>query len=167
MEDFQERETMSNEYIDWMNEGGPCGDCIHCKGTKCELGRTYFKVEICEHFLRQDEDLFALSEKEKILVIKSLEEKVRELTLKLESFHYNINDDVLVKITPRGRDVVDMKNNEYTKRWGVRALYTLPIPDSDGYSKFQLWELMNLFGDYIGTGYEVPFETNIILKGEA
>jgi hypothetical protein len=45
----------------------------------------------------------------------------------------NINDDVKVKLTDSGRDVLAMQQLKRQQ-------------DADGYIKFQLWELMNIFG---------------------
>jgi hypothetical protein len=45
----------------------------------------------------------------------------------------NLNDEVKVKLTNYGRDLLAKKR--LTRQ-----------PDEAGYTKFQLWELMNIFG---------------------
>ena len=62
----------------------------------------------------------------------------------------NINDDVKVKLTDSGRDVLAMQQLRRQQ-------------DADGYIKFQLWELMNVFGSYVYNGCSIPFTFNRIL----
>ena len=38
--------------------------------------------------------------------------------------------------------------------------------DEEGYTSFQLWDLMNIFGPYLTLGTDIPFETDIILTYE-
>ena len=62
---------------------------------------------------------------------------------------FNVNDYVLVKLTPVGKDL--LKKNDR------------PIPDenSEGWSRWQLWELASAFGDHMYNGCQIPFETSI------
>jgi hypothetical protein len=62
----------------------------------------------------------------------------------------NLNDDVKVKLTDYGRDLLAKKR--LTRQ-----------PDEAGYTKFQLWELMNIFGEHLYNGCSIPFEFNRIL----
>jgi hypothetical protein len=62
----------------------------------------------------------------------------------------NLNDDVKVKLTDSGRDVLAMQQLRRQQ-------------DADGYIKFQLWELMNIFGVHVYNGCSIPFEFNRIL----
>jgi hypothetical protein len=55
----------------------------------------------------------------------------------------NLNDDVKVKLTDYGRDLLAKKR--LTRQ-----------PDEAGYIKFQLWELMNIFGSYVCNGCSIP-----------
>ena len=63
---------------------------------------------------------------------------------------FNLNDDVKVKLTDHGRDLLAKKR--LTRQ-----------PDEAGYTKFQLWELMNIFGEHFYNGCSIPFEFNRIL----
>lgn len=70
----------------------------------------------------------------------------------------NINDPVWIKITPRGEQILhehyqslNMPTPEFKKNW-------------DGFTKFQLWEVMNYFGAHMHNGADVPFETEINLS---
>lgn len=63
---------------------------------------------------------------------------------------FNINDYVKVKLTEHGKKILKEKdiNNSV---------------DENGYTKFQLWDIMNIFGEYCILGCDVPFETEIII----
>jgi hypothetical protein len=74
----------------------------------------------------------------------------------------NANDEVWVKLTPVGEQM-------WADYWWV----TEPkgVPESirkshtewDGWVRFQLWELMQVFGKGMRNGVHVPFETDIRL----
>lgn len=74
---------------------------------------------------------------------------------------FNLNDHILVRLTPFGDAVFD----EY---WSV-----LPYPEgphsarmhrlqADGRMRFQMHEAMNTFGKYLQPGFEIPFVGNEI-----
>ena len=62
----------------------------------------------------------------------------------------NLNHEVKVKLTDSGQDVLAMQQLRRQQ-------------DADGYIKFQLWELMNIFGSYVYNGCSIPFTFNRIL----
>lgn len=63
---------------------------------------------------------------------------------------FNINDDVRVRLTDIGRRILDKDGSlEFVKT------------DKDGWSTFQFWVLMEIFGKYIYNGCSVPFKTEI------
>ena len=61
---------------------------------------------------------------------------------------FNINHDVLIKLTSYGRKILLDKNEKY-------------IEDNDGWSKWQLWDLMNIFGPYMKMRCNNPFDLSI------
>lgn len=65
----------------------------------------------------------------------------------------NTNDQVYVKLTETGKKILN----------SVPGYKDFSVLDSQGYYKFHLWELMQIFGEahYIGCR-EVPFENNEI-----
>jgi len=74
---------------------------------------------------------------------------------------FNINNYVRVKLTPSGKDI---HKQYYESIRNMRTNYTYEPPkeDTKGFSRFQLWELMSLFGEHIYMGMrEQPFETTI------
>jgi hypothetical protein len=68
---------------------------------------------------------------------------------------FNINDAVMVKLTPAGHEAAKSHWRQYAIEW--RA----PPEDAEGFSKWQLWDLMQTFGSAISMGLPVPFETTI------
>ena len=78
---------------------------------------------------------------------------------------FNLNDNVRVKLTPLGRK---LHEEDHCKFWaGVPTAkapeYTPPKEDQAGWSTWQLWALMEAFGQHTHIGVEPCFETTIEL----
>ena len=76
-----------------------------------------------------------------------------------EFIEFNINDNVQVKLTGRGRDCL-------RKQWeallmGSTLKYTPVDEDADGWSCWQLWDLMSQLGTFMTMGSAPVFETTI------
>jgi hypothetical protein len=63
---------------------------------------------------------------------------------------FNINHDVKVQLTSHGRNILAQTN----------ACYVTTL--SDGWYRFQLWQLMSIFGPHLGNGSGPPFENMCI-----
>lgn len=75
---------------------------------------------------------------------------------------FNINEQVKVRLTPYGRALLEVDDHQFWEQAGYQPVeYTAPEEDSEGWSKWQLWELMHCFGKYLSNGGRVPFETEI------
>jgi hypothetical protein len=70
---------------------------------------------------------------------------------------FNINNFVYVKLTQRGRDILRANHDNHAKI----SEYEPPKEDSEGWSKWQMWELFANFGHHWYLGMDVPFETTI------
>lgn len=70
---------------------------------------------------------------------------------------FNINDEVRVRLTDRGRRLMRETHKIFC---GDRVPYTEP-EEVDGWSTWQLWRLMQEFGAHMIMGQEVPFEPTI------
>lgn len=72
---------------------------------------------------------------------------------------FNINKYVRVRLTDRGREILRRRDAD------LRLLLPTYMPaqaaEEDGWSKWQLRDLMSTFGEHIGLGGPVPFETDI------
>lgn len=72
-------------------------------------------------------------------------------------FTATLNDRVRVKLTAEGRRHHRKFHDDNHTASGVT--YREPQTDSVGYSTFQLWELMQIFGSRMGIGKSSIFET--------
>jgi hypothetical protein len=83
-------------------------------------------------------------------------------------FKVNINESVKVKVNELGKSILINRRKELNERIesrGGKGLGEFQLKtDDEGYTTFQLWELMNTFGAVLTMGFEVPFETDIIIK---
>jgi hypothetical protein len=73
---------------------------------------------------------------------------------------FNINDEVLVKLTDLGRARLQL-NHEELFAVGVRKHPYAPPKETDGWSRWQLWTLMREFGPHVRNGGLLMFETEI------
>jgi hypothetical protein len=69
----------------------------------------------------------------------------------------NFNDKIWVRLTETGKKILKDSN----EKWKV------PNPDfiyieELGYNEFHLWELMQIFGEHVGQGFDDVFEKSII-----
>lgn len=71
---------------------------------------------------------------------------------------FNINDYVWVKLTDKGRQIF----KDHYK--GFPSGLQLPQikEDADGYSEWQLWYLMQIFGEHIAMGCPSPFLMEVL-----
>lgn len=77
---------------------------------------------------------------------------------------FNVNDKVKIKLTEKGKDQVWKDYLELCKRMGYtpkRGYEGYPPEDQDGWSEWQMWDLIKTFGPYTGIGLEPLFETDI------
>lgn len=75
---------------------------------------------------------------------------------------FNINNEVQVKLTDHGKDIYYHRDDELKKKYRQEIIKPkYPEVDNEGYTKFQLWDLMYIFGKHIHMGCELPFETEI------
>jgi hypothetical protein len=84
---------------------------------------------------------------------------------------FNVNDTVRVKLTDYGRAMHRANHDGHNAGRARRGLppiaYLRPKEDADGWSKWQLWELMREFGPHVGLGRDVPFATTIEIPDAA
>lgn len=77
---------------------------------------------------------------------------------------FNINNYVKVKLTDKGRKVLEEEHNQLYARLGLGDVaYEAPKEDENGYHKFQLWCLMESLGRHLSLGTDPVFETEIEL----
>lgn len=83
---------------------------------------------------------------------------------------FNINSRVRVKLTPAGmkhhRLNHDEQMDDCVRRGFPTYPYHPPQEDGDGWSEWQLWHLMSLFGPIMSMGSDPPFEMVIEIPDE-
>ena len=77
---------------------------------------------------------------------------------------FNINHNVHVKLTDAGKTELKRQHDSMygsmpNHLWSSK--YEPPVEDADGWSKWQLWDLMSQLGGKCYNGCNVPFETEI------
>jgi hypothetical protein len=74
-----------------------------------------------------------------------------------------VNHYVRVKITPHGKKCLRKNYDDLAKSYGGKLSFPFRLPkaDKDGWTRFQMHDLMANFGPHMYCGCEVPFETEI------
>ena len=79
----------------------------------------------------------------------------------------NVNETVKVRLTDYGMDIIQKEVDELNKVILSKCGEPLTVgikPDADGYVKFQLWVLMQTFGNYIRMQGPYPFDLDIVYE---
>jgi repressor LexA len=82
-----------------------------------------------------------------------------------EYIDFNVNHYVKVKLTERGFEELKRQGDELKKQYPrISCEFKPPAVDEDGYSKFQLHDLMWRFGHLCGICSTQPFNSNIKIE---
>lgn len=83
----------------------------------------------------------------------------------------DINDYVKVKLNQFGKDIYFHRHDDTRAQYVEKNGYypacfqpEYPKVDDDGYSKFQLWDFINIYGEYMELGRKLPFETELVFN---
>lgn len=78
---------------------------------------------------------------------------------------FNINEYIHVKLTDEGRLIHQQDHESFVAAVPTLTtsmkLYKPPQVDAEGYSKFQGWRLMQLFGPHMRLGAPNPFDLTV------
>tara|TARA_R110000764_G_scaffold232878_1_gene325509 strand:- start:788 stop:1036 length:249 start_codon:yes stop_codon:yes gene_type:complete len=74
---------------------------------------------------------------------------------------FNINENVDVKLTDTGRAELLKQHKKLKETFPKLGEYTPRKEDYNGWSKWQMHELMNRFGHLCDLGGKLPFDPNI------
>jgi hypothetical protein len=77
---------------------------------------------------------------------------------------FNINEMVRVRLSPEGRLIHRRQHDELRRQYPSIGKYTPPKADAEGYTRWQLWHLMQTFGPSITLGSKPPFEMEMIFE---
>ena len=81
----------------------------------------------------------------------------------MKEFKFNMNNSVKVKLNDIGHTELKRQHDALYSDIGINKEYVKRNVDSDGYSSFQMHDLMNTFGHMMVMGHETPFE-NLTIK---
>ena len=76
---------------------------------------------------------------------------------------FNINNTVKVKLTSTGIEVLKLSHEELQKKFPLLSNFVVPDTDSNGYSTWQLLELISCFGPTINVR-NPPFHSDILIN---
>ena len=70
----------------------------------------------------------------------------------MREIRINLNEHVKVKLTDHGKDIYYHRYDKLAEMWPRNKCFEPHYPkvDEDGYTEFQLWEFIELYGPYIG-----------------
>lgn len=76
---------------------------------------------------------------------------------------FNINHCVRVRLTDFGRKIHRQQFRKLNSSLPLESelKYMPPSEDENGWSEWQMWILMMRFGEHMGMGGDIPFETTI------
>ncbi len=80
----------------------------------------------------------------------------------------NLNYHVKVKLTDYGIELLANKHAEnrrlYPRVKHYQQPFKMPKTDEDGYTIYQMWSLMETFGNHIGLCCDNPFDLNVLIE---
>lgn len=76
---------------------------------------------------------------------------------------FNVNEKVRVRLTDLGRRVLREEWDELRRVHPLVGKHT-PPKEKDGWSEWQMWQLINHFGAHTGLGLDPAFETTIEIE---
>jgi hypothetical protein len=88
----------------------------------------------------------------------------------MKEIKFNINHQVKVKVTDYGYEAWLEHENRfvmYSSTYPITTIEELKAKvDTDGYTTFQMWDMMAIFGPKMSMGFKIPIDTNVILLPE-
>lgn len=114
---------------------------------KCELDKTYNQLMEVEK-----ESQERIAELESELEVKDNLLKIKNgLCEDNRTTKINLNEIVKVKLTPLGAEIYYKQFDELNNQCGREICKPqMPRIDKDGYTEFQLWHFIELYGQHIG-----------------
>jgi hypothetical protein len=84
----------------------------------------------------------------------------------MSTMMFNMNDKVRVQLTDEGRRIHRANHEKLFYNWDKMPEYHAPVETPEGWSDWQLWDLMHEFGAHCFNGCRVPFATTIEIVKE-
>lgn len=80
------------------------------------------------------------------------------------SFSVNVNQIVKVRLNDIGIKELERQHKQLEADHPIIGGFKKPKVDKDGYSKFQLHDLMNRFGHLMQLGFKLPFDAEVVFE---
>lgn len=80
------------------------------------------------------------------------------------SVSVNVNQVVKVRLNDIGIKELERKHKQLEDEYPMLGGFKKPNVDENGYSTFQLHDLMRKFGDMMRVGFDCPFDTDVIFE---
>jgi hypothetical protein len=77
---------------------------------------------------------------------------------------FNVNGYVWVKLTPVGLKILEDLHLWLKQSVPKLPPFAPPPTDENGFTKYQMWALMNDFGEYMRLGGKIPIETEVFFE---
>ena len=80
----------------------------------------------------------------------------------------NINYNIKAKLNDHRIEILKSRHNQLVEATygSYNQPFTLPSTDEKGYSIFQLWTFMQIFGPHMHLGRKLPFDADIIIQNK-
>jgi hypothetical protein len=86
---------------------------------------------------------------------------------KSNDIRINLNESIKVKLTDFGKDIYFHQYDDINEHFGREICKpSYPTEDEDGYTEFQLWCFIGLYGTYIHTSSPNVIDPIEIIYGE-
>lgn len=132
--DFTEHDKVFEDKIELLNRNLNLQKDKRCEA---EIERNY----LAERFNQLKDENDELNQR-----IAELESKETEKPTKI-----NLNETIKVKLTPYGAEIYYKQFDELNKQYERQICKPqMPRIDKDGYTEFQLWHFIELYGQHIG-----------------
>lgn len=82
------------------------------------------------------------------------------------AMRFDVNGFVKVRLTKKGHAIHHATHDLVMGPLKYEHRFVPLVEDMEGWSEWQLWELMRVFGQYLYQGCEMPFETFILIPDE-
>jgi hypothetical protein len=74
--------------------------------------------------------------------------------MRRDAIKINLNNQIYVKLTKVGEEIYHDYIKEINDYYGREIIDKyIPNYEDGGFARFQLWEFMNIYGNYIGMGF--------------
>lgn len=98
--------------------------------------------------------------------LDSLEQEKKCIKEKNE-MEVNLNDWIKVKLNDRGKDIYYHRFDDVIKEYPQYNIKpSMPKVDENGYTRFQMWNFMEIYGEHMGMAKLPVLETLNVIIGE-